>query len=73
MTIDDHNNRDTAKILTLSSGKTDNYEYVKCREVLPSYQRRVIEQATFTYYPIGIAFEKQIETIEDQGGNNKDP
>ena len=30
MTIDDHNNRDTAKILALSSGKIDNYEYVKC-------------------------------------------
>ena len=64
MTIDDHNNRDTAKILTLSSGKIDNYEYVKCGEVLPSDQRRVIEQATFTYSPIGISFEKQIETIE---------
>ena len=30
MTIDDHNNRDTAKILASSSGKIDNYEYVKC-------------------------------------------
>ena len=27
----------------------------------------MIEQAKFTYYPLGKAFEKQIKTIEDQG------
>ena len=27
----------------------------------------MIEQAKFTYSPIGKAFEKQIKTIEDQG------
>ena len=27
----------------------------------------IIEQAKFTYSPLGKAFEKQIETIEDQG------
>ena len=27
----------------------------------------MIEQPTFTYSPLGKAFEKQIKTIEDQG------
>ena len=27
----------------------------------------MIEQAKFTYSPLGKAFEKQIKTIEDQG------
>ena len=27
----------------------------------------MIEQARFTYFPLGKAFEKQIKTIEDQG------
>ena len=27
----------------------------------------LIEQAKFTYVPLGKAFEKQIKTIEDQG------
>ena len=29
---------------------------------------RIIEQAKFTYSPLNKAFEKQIKTIEDQGG-----
>ena len=35
--------------------------------VMPSYQNRIKEQAKFTYFPLGKAFEKQIKTIEDQG------
>ena len=31
------------------------------------YQQQIIEQAKFTYSPLGKAFEKQIKTIEDQG------
>ena len=27
----------------------------------------MIEQAKFTYFPLGKTFEKQIKTIEDQG------
>ena len=34
--------------------------------MLPPDQRRVIEQAKFTYSPLGKAFEKQIKTIEDE-------
>ena len=30
----------------------------------------MIEQAKFTYSPLGKAFEKQIKAIEDQGKNN---
>ena len=35
--------------------------------MLPSDKRRVTEQAKFTYCPLGIAFEKQTKTIEEQG------
>ena len=34
---------------------------------MSSYQSRIIEQAKFTYSPLGKAFEKQIKTTEDQG------
>ena len=37
------------------------------QETLPSNQKQIIEQAKFTYSPLGKAFEKQIKTIEDQG------
>ena len=33
---------------------------------MPSYQSRIIEQAKFTYYPLGKVFEKQTNTIEKQ-------
>ena len=33
---------------------------------MPSDQSRMIEQAKFTYFPLGKAFEKQIKTIEEQ-------
>ena len=32
-----------------------------------SNQQQIIEQAKFTYSPLGKAFEKQTKTIEDQG------
>ena len=34
---------------------------------MPSTQQQIIEQAKFTYSPLGKAFEKQTKTIEDQG------
>ena len=38
---------------------------------MPSDQSRIIiEQLKFTYSPLGKAFEKQIKTIKEQGGNN---
>ena len=33
---------------------------------MPSDQSRIIEQAKFSYSPVGKALEKQIKTIEDQ-------
>ena len=60
-------NREVAKISALSSGKTDKYEYLTGEEILPSTQQHIIQQAKFTYYPLGKAFEKQTKTIKDQG------
>ena len=76
MTIDDQTkdenlqyyvNREAAKISALSSGKIDKYEYLTGKEILPSNQKQIIEQAKFTYFPLGKAFVKQTKTIEDQG------
>ena len=60
-------NREVAKISALSSGKIDKYEYLTSEEILPSNQQLIIEQAKFTYFPLGKASEKQTKTIEDQG------
>ena len=60
-------NREAAKISALSSGKIDKYEYLTGEEILPSNQQQIIEQAKFTYSPLGKAFEKQTKTIKDQG------
>ena len=60
-------NREAAKILALSSGKIRRYEYLSGEDILPYNQQQIIEQAKFTYSPLGKAFEKQIKTIEDQG------
>ena len=49
------------------SGKIDKYEYLTGEEILFPDQRRVIEQAKFTYSPLGKASVKQTKTIEDQG------
>ena len=78
MTIDDkirneelqyYINRKVAKILALSSGKFGKYEYLTGEEILTSDQRRVIQQAMFTYSPLGKTLEKQTKAIEDQGKN----
>ena len=63
-------NREAAKISALSSDKIDKYEYLTGEEILPSNQQQIIEQAKFTYSPLGKAFEKQSKTIEDQGEKN---
>ena len=39
---------------------------------MPSNQKQVIEQAKFTYSPLGKAFEKQTKTTEDQGQKQVD-
>ena len=54
-------NREVAKISALLSGKIDKYECLTGEEILPSNQRKIIEQAKFPYSPLGKAFEKQTE------------
>ena len=65
-------NREAAKISVLSSVKSDKYEYLTGEEVLPSNQQQIIEQAKFTYSPLGKAFKNQTKTIEDQGKKQVD-
>ena len=60
-------NREEVKISALSSGEIHKYECLTGEDTLPSNQQQIIEQAKFTYSPLGKAFEKQIKTIEDQG------
>ena len=56
-----------AKISASLSEKIDKREYLAHEEISPPGQKRVMEQAKFTYFPLDKAFEKQIKTIEDQG------
>ena len=44
-----------------------HHDYLTGEDILPSNQQQIIEQAKFTYSPLGKAFEKQIKMIEDQG------
>ena len=57
--------REAAKISALSSEKIGKYEYLTGEEILPSDQWRVIEQAKFTYSPLGKALEKNPKAIEN--------
>ena len=52
-------NREATKISALSSGKTGNYDYLIEEDILPFNQKQIIEQAKFTYSPLGKAFEKK--------------
>ena len=57
-------NREAAKTSALSSGKIRKYEYLTDEDILPSNRQQIIEQAIFTYYPLGKAFEKQLKIKE---------
>ena len=63
-------NKKAAKISATSSGKI--HKYLTSEDILPSNQQQIIEQARFTYSPLGKAFEEQIKTIEDQGKKQVD-
>ena len=76
MTMDDQNkdqklqndiNREALIVFALLSGKISQKEYLTGKEILPSELSRIIDQAKFTYSPLGKAFEKQTKTIEEQG------
>ena len=56
-------NREAAKISALSSDKIDKYEYLTGKGILPPNQQQIIEQAKFSYSPLGKAFENQTKTI----------
>ena len=42
----------------------DKYEYITGEEILPSNHQQVIEQAKFTYSPLGKVIQKQTKAIE---------
>ena len=58
-------NKEAAKISIISSGKIDKYEYLTGEKILPSDQRRVVEQAKLIYSPIEKALEKQTQKQVD--------
>ena len=60
-------NKEAAKISALTSKNFQKHKYFTGEDILPSNQQQIIEQAKFTYSPLGKVFEKQIKTIEDQG------
>ena len=62
-------NREAAKISALSSGKIHKYEYLTGQEILQSNQKQIMEQAKYTYFPLGKASEKQTKAIEIKDKN----
>ena len=62
-------NRKAAEISALSSGKIDKYEYLTGKEILPSNQQLIIEQAKFI-----LLWEKLLKNKQKQlkiKGKNK--
>ena len=51
---------------------SNKQEYLTGEDILPSNQQQIIQQAKFTYSPLGKEFDKQIKTIEDQGQKQVD-
>ena len=67
MTIDDqirdeklqyNINREATKLSALSSNKFNKYEYLIDDEILPSAGKEMMQQAKFTYLPLGKPSEK---------------
>ena len=56
-------NKKAAGKTALSSGKIDKYDYLTGKEVLPSNQQEMLEQAKFSYSTLWKSFEKQIITV----------
>lgn len=52
-------NREAVNIYTLLSGTIDEYKYFAGKEIWPPQQSRIIEQARFTYPPLGKTFNKK--------------
>ena len=62
-------NREAAKISTLLSGKIDKYEYLAGEKILASNQRQIIEQANFTYSPLGKALKNKQKRLKSKEEN----
>ena len=56
----------TEQINKIALSSNDD-KYRTGKDILPSNQQQIIEQAKFTYSPFGKTFEKQIKAIENQG------
>ena len=59
-------NGEAIKISALLSRNINKYEYLTGAEILPANQRKIIEQAKFTYSPSGKTFKKLTKSMEDQ-------
>ena len=62
-------NREAAKISALSWGKLGKYEYLTGEEILPSNQRQIIEQAKFTYSPLGKLLKNKQKLLKTKEKN----
>ena len=52
-------NREASKMSALSSGKIYQYEYFTGEDILPPNQQQIIEQARFSYSPLGKALRNK--------------
>ena len=59
-------NGEAIKISALLSRNINKYEYLTGEEILPANQRKIIEQAKFTYSRSGKTFKKLTKSMEDQ-------
>ena len=58
--------RQNAKILALSSGKLDKYEYLRGENL--GYRPDPVQEANFEYSPLGKVFNKGLDANEKQEG-----
>ena len=52
-------NGEAAKKSALSPGEIRKFEYLTGEDILPSNQQQIIEQAKFTYFPLGKALKNK--------------
>ena len=54
----------TERLKKFITGKIDKYEYLTGEEILPSNQQKIIEQAKFTYCPLGKALKNKQKQLK---------
>ena len=62
-------NKETVKILVLSSGNIYKYEYLTSEIIFLSNQSIIIEQGKFAYSPLGKASENQTKQLKTNEKN----